>query len=529
VSGSERRVNKGICESKVEESDCGDNGIAEVRENNTALNPIATKRVTSTQSSARPSASKVYQNLRTVSTCTKPCFLSNVIPNDENIVSETENGLIDVNREDSDVASPIEKHKDDTNKNVGLTMTRISSAIRKFLQPNTLAILLILVSFLLSFWRLQANSLKNHTEVSESINVEYCSEVQGFEMYCGKEMQLLESITRESVKQNLAGLWESLKEEDVRIATVSQQIRETTYHDGKESLDVISNKMISLMRMHENLATKTSSINRDSNENQEKANPPIHRIQHIVGRIKGLKRAKTEKSVQVHENLSSLHRRLDEDIISRKRLLPPLSRENSDGKVTVNFEPVTRSFFDEALSNAIETFHADGTGLHDISLISGGAHLLRQKQFTSFVDFNTGSLETVFSSTQPVRDCYSFIGSQGNVSVMFPYSTMLRGFAIEHGTKELQALHSKASAPRHFAFFGLKKNAKLRNDYIFDDYQEVYFGEFTYFISERYSRIQYYTIPKGFETQVFDAVKIQVLSNYGDGHYTCLHRIRVLT
>ena len=134
------------------------------------------------------------------------------------------------------------------------------------------------------------------------------------------------------------------------------------------------------------------------------------------------------------------------------------------------------------------------------------------------------SKETIFTPALPVRGCYSFAGSNGSISIAFPYRSNIRAVAVEHGKSDLLAFHSASVAPKQLSFFGLQ----FQGERFSGKPNETHVGDFDYRMSKKHSRIQTYSIPVSFNDLEFDAIRIHVNSNHGHNDYTCLHRIRVL-
>jgi len=118
-------------------------------------------------------------------------------------------------------------------------------------------------------------------------------------------------------------------------------------------------------------------------------------------------------------------------------------------------------------------------------------------------------------SLQP-GDCWAFLGQKGNVTIKLAKPIQITHVTIDH-THPLVA-HQKNSAPKHFKVWGwgldLEEHSFLNKTLICDG-------------SYNFGDAQIQTFPALKSNQIFRYVTLEIHSNYGNPHYTCVYRFRV--
>ncbi|XP_015419951.1 PREDICTED: sperm-associated antigen 4 protein isoform X4 [Myotis davidii] len=110
-------------------------------------------------------------------------------------------------------------------------------------------------------------------------------------------------------------------------------------------------------------------------------------------------------------------------------------------------------------------------------------------------------------------NCWAFEGDQGQVVIRLPGRVQLSDITLQHPPPSVAHTGGANSAPRDFAVYGLQV----------DDETEVFLGKFTFDMEK--SEIQTFHLQNDPPT-AFPKVKIQILSNWGHPHFTCLYRVR---
>ncbi|XP_054429399.1 sperm-associated antigen 4 protein isoform X1 [Pteronotus mesoamericanus] len=162
----------------------------------------------------------------------------------------------------------------------------------------------------------------------------------------------------------------------------------------------------------------------------------------------------------------------------------------------------------------------------DYALSSVGASIDLEKTSRDYEDENTAYFWNRFSFWNYARpptvilepdvfpgNCWAFEGDQGQVVIRLPGRVQLSDITLQHPPPSVAHTGGANSAPRNFAVYGLQA----------DDETEVFLGKFTFDVEK--SEIQTFHLQND-PPAAFPKVKIQILSNWGHPHYTCLYRVR---
>ncbi|XP_054579857.1 sperm-associated antigen 4 protein isoform X3 [Eptesicus fuscus] len=162
----------------------------------------------------------------------------------------------------------------------------------------------------------------------------------------------------------------------------------------------------------------------------------------------------------------------------------------------------------------------------DYALSSVGASIDLEKTSRDYEDANSAYFWNRFSFWNFARppmvilepdvfpgNCWAFEGDQGQVVIRLPGRVQLSDITLQHPPPSVAHTGGANSAPRDFAVYGLQV----------DDETEVFLGKFTFDVEK--SEIQTFRLQNDPPT-AFPKVKIQILSNWGHPHFTCLYRVR---
>ncbi|CAK6447631.1 unnamed protein product [Pipistrellus nathusii] len=162
----------------------------------------------------------------------------------------------------------------------------------------------------------------------------------------------------------------------------------------------------------------------------------------------------------------------------------------------------------------------------DYALSSVGASIDLEKTSRDYEDENSAYFWNRFSFWNYARppmvilepdvfpgNCWAFEGDQGQVVIRLPGRVQLSDITLQHPPPSVAHTGGANSAPRDFAVYGLQV----------DDETEVFLGKFTFDMEK--SEIQTFRLQNDPPT-AFPKVKIQILSNWGHPHFTCLYRVR---
>ncbi|KAK2109906.1 Sperm-associated antigen 4 protein [Saguinus oedipus] len=115
-------------------------------------------------------------------------------------------------------------------------------------------------------------------------------------------------------------------------------------------------------------------------------------------------------------------------------------------------------------------------------------------------------------------NCWAFEGDQGHVVIRLPSRVQLSDITLQHPPPSVAHTGGANSAPRDFAVF-----VSVDEGLQVDDETEVFLGKFTFNVEK--SEIQTFHLQND-PPAAFPKVKIQILSNWGHPHFTCLYRVR---
>nr|KAF6472576.1 sperm associated antigen 4 [Molossus molossus] len=162
----------------------------------------------------------------------------------------------------------------------------------------------------------------------------------------------------------------------------------------------------------------------------------------------------------------------------------------------------------------------------DYALSSVGASIDLEKTSRDYEDANSAYFWNHFSFWNYARpptvilepdvfpgNCWAFEGDQGQVVIRLPGRVQLTDITLQHPPPSVAHSGGAKSAPRSFQVYGLQV----------DDETEVFLGKFTFDVEK--SEIQTFHLQNDPPT-AFPKVKIQILSNWGHPHFTCLYRVR---
>ncbi|XP_076153865.1 klaroid protein-like [Alosa pseudoharengus] len=183
----------------------------------------------------------------------------------------------------------------------------------------------------------------------------------------------------------------------------------------------------------------------------------------------------------------------------------------------------------EIVQRALSLYKADGTGMADYALESLGAGVIGSRSSETYrtrspcyslfgmpLRYASESPRTVIQPEMRPGKCWAFKGSEGFLTIALSLPVRVTHVTLEHFPKSLSPTGRIDSAPREFAVYGLSG---------FDEQEEGKFlGRFTY--DSDGEPIQTFELPDSVK-DVYRAVQLRVLSNWGNPEYSCIYRFRV--
>ncbi|KRX96373.1 SUN domain-containing protein 1, partial [Trichinella pseudospiralis] len=111
-------------------------------------------------------------------------------------------------------------------------------------------------------------------------------------------------------------------------------------------------------------------------------------------------------------------------------------------------------------------------------------------------------------------ECWTFKGNKGNLIIGLKSNVLITGFSYEHSASSNETVnYNKLTAPKEINFYGLV-NLKDKKPWLFGSYiYNANISEMQYFSAER--------------IQMTSIIHVEIIGNYGNMPYTCIHRFRV--
>mmetsp|Transcript_4 Transcript_4/g.4 ORF Transcript_4/g.4 Transcript_4/m.4 type:complete len:467 (+) Transcript_4:172-1572(+) len=191
-----------------------------------------------------------------------------------------------------------------------------------------------------------------------------------------------------------------------------------------------------------------------------------------------------------------------------------------------------RSEVEEMMQGAVNRFEADRVGLPDLAVRTAGGKIISARGLTSpsytpqgalisthfwhllGMENGVGPPEDVITQDTSVGRCWAFSGSSGRVTIQLSRPAQVTAVSLEHVPKVVAL--DVSSAPKKFRVWGLES---------IEDGNGTLLGTFEYSFEDGSSSIQ--TFKTMDLHKQLNLVMLEVLSNHGNGDYTCIYRFRV--
>ncbi|XP_036608906.1 SUN domain-containing protein 5 [Trichosurus vulpecula] len=109
-------------------------------------------------------------------------------------------------------------------------------------------------------------------------------------------------------------------------------------------------------------------------------------------------------------------------------------------------------------------------------------------------------------------NCWAFSGDRGQVVIRLARRIFLTNITIQHIPKTISLSGNLDTAPKDFVVYGINDDSK----------EETFLGAFLF---QPENSIQMFPL-KNTLTKPFNCVKLKILTNWGNPHFTCLYRVR---
>ncbi|KAL1536055.1 SUN domain-containing protein 1-like [Salvia divinorum] len=276
---------------------------------------------------------------------------------------------------------------------------------------------------------------------------------------------------------------------------------------------------------------------------QVQMNALDHKVEHDISLVRKEFDEKFErKEAEVDLKLKALHVRSDAfekfmDGFGSKSLLSKeefseffeeFKKTRKGDNTEVKVDDI-RNYAREDVLKEIEKHAADGLGMVDYALVSGGARVVKHSE--PYGGKNGGSASWLMQRNRVSAEaermirpsfgepgqCFAIKGGSGFVEIKLRTAIVPEAVTLEHIAKSVA--YDRSSAPKHCRVSGwLQTFPEIATEKIF------LLTEFTYDLEK--SNAQTYKV-KSAASNLVDVIRLDFTSNHGSASHTCIYRLRV--
>ncbi|XP_061362877.1 SUN domain-containing protein 1-like [Gastrolobium bilobum] len=191
-----------------------------------------------------------------------------------------------------------------------------------------------------------------------------------------------------------------------------------------------------------------------------------------------------------------------------------------------------REFAREVIEKEIEKHAADGLGMVDYALASGGAAVVRHSQAYDagrgnwfLLSAKNGVHHNADKMLKPSfgepGQCFPLKDSRGFVQIRLRTAIIPEAVTLEHVAKSVA--YDRSSAPKDCRVSGWLQGRNTES--VIDTERMFLLAEFTYDLEK--SNAQTFNVLNSAGSGVVDTVRLDFTSNHGNPSHTCIYRLRV--
>ncbi|KAL6493810.1 hypothetical protein OROGR_031719 [Orobanche gracilis] len=193
-----------------------------------------------------------------------------------------------------------------------------------------------------------------------------------------------------------------------------------------------------------------------------------------------------------------------------------------------------RNYAREILEKEIERHAADGLGMVDYALASGGGKVLRHSEPYGGLKIGTlavwsmnrnkvsgEAVKMITPSFGEPGQCFPFKGQTGFVEIKLRTAIVPEAVTLEHVAKSVA--YDRSTAPKNCRVSGWIQGQDP-TDLGIDTRKMFLLTEFTYDLDK--SNAQTFKV-KSASSNLVDSIRLDVTSNHGSASHTCIYRLRV--
>ncbi|WVZ77113.1 hypothetical protein U9M48_025014 [Paspalum notatum var. saurae] len=236
------------------------------------------------------------------------------------------------------------------------------------------------------------------------------------------------------------------------------------------------------------------------------------------------KTGKLDKSLAELRDMGFLSKKEFEDILNQLKKKKGLSGTDDD----ISLDDL-RLYAKEIVEIEIAKHSADGLGMVDYALASGGAKVLGHSETfmngKTFLPVRGSAHKTAQKMLEPSfgqpGECFALKGSSGFVNVKLRTEIIPEAVTLEHVDKTVA--YDRSSAPKDFLIRGWYQGSHDDSDKDLNAMATL--GEFSYNLDK--SNAQTFQLVRTADSRVINMVRFEFSSNHGNSELTCIYRFRV--
>ncbi|KAL3829839.1 hypothetical protein ACJIZ3_018641 [Penstemon smallii] len=207
------------------------------------------------------------------------------------------------------------------------------------------------------------------------------------------------------------------------------------------------------------------------------------------------------------------------------------SRKNSGVEVSLD---EIRDYARDIVEKEIERHAADGLGMVDYALTSGGGKVVKHSEPFGAAKGGSGgwlfnrngvsaeAVKMISPSFGEPGHCFPLKGGSGFVEIKLRTAIIPEAVTLEHVAKSVA--YDRSSAPKQCRVSGWLRGQET-TDVEFDTNKMFLLTEFIYDLEK--SSAQTFKVVKSGASNLVDTIRLDFTSNHGSASHTCIYRLRV--
>lgn len=233
---------------------------------------------------------------------------------------------------------------------------------------------------------------------------------------------------------------------------------------------------------------------------------------------------KLDKSLAELRDMGFVSKKEFDDIVSQLKKKKGLDGTDND----ISLDDI-RLFAKEIVETEIARHAADGLGMVDYALRSGGGKVVKYSEafkkgksyFASQKNVHEAAQKMLEPSFGQPGECFALEGSSGFVQIKLRTGIIPEAVTLEHVDKSVA--YDRSSAPKDFQVRGWYQGPEDDSDKELRTMTTL--GEFFYDLEK--NNVQTFQLERTADARVVNVVRLDFSSNHGKSELTCIYRFRV--